>query len=366
MNSRPTHWLTSAARLAALGACWAWLAFAAPVAGRAQQSDAPATDGATPDPTPQVTPEPAATPVVPDALRWRYDKDKHMVAVEALVVEVTEEVTRQLGLTYSFNQTQPNGVVNGGFLTGGLAALGPALQAVDLPILIQGTEGNNSIEFQDRLPGLGVSLVGMHVGAGVVAARLRALLDRGDATIRTRPVAVGLNNTRIKISAINQVPYQDINDKDRLYVAYEDVGVELEVVPSIVDVRPGLGVVTLDLRTLEVSSVSGFVTAQKVDRPVFSVSSTNTKVTLNNGETFVIGGLKTRRTVHIEDRVPLLGRIWLLGYLFRSQEDIERHMDVLFFVTPYILAPGENVFFPFDFKHQRVLGPSGGIDRAAE
>jgi type II secretory pathway component GspD/PulD (secretin) len=65
---------------------------------------------------------------------------------------------------------------------------------------------------------------------------------------------------------------------------------------------------------------------------------------------------KTRRVEHAEDRVPILGSIPFIGRFFRSTQDIDRNFDVLFFITPYILAPGENIFLPTDFKHQSPLG----------
>jgi type II secretory pathway component GspD/PulD (secretin) len=137
------------------------------------------------------------------------------------------------------------------------------------------------------------------------------------------------------------------------------VGVLMEATPEIVSLRPG--VATLDITKLEVSAVSTFFTTKNVDRPVFAKSATKTKVTLADGETFVVGGLKTRRTEHNEDRVPILGDIPLLGLLFRSQMDIERNLDVLFFITPCILAPGENFLLPYDFKNQEALGVKTGL-----
>ena len=282
-------------------------------------------------------------------IAWRDDPNRHMVAVEALVVEINEERTRDLGIRYGFNDIDDGSVVDGGDVS-----LGQPLDTFRVPMLIRDPQGLTSVGFDDRMPGLGVSLAGMNIGSTVVSARLRALLEQGDAAIRTRPIAVALNNTPVLIQSIDSVPYLDRKEKGDLSVAYENVGVQMRVVPQIKDLRTRL--VELDIQNLEVSSVSSFITTQNIDRPVFNKSSTDTGVTLREGETFVVGGLKTRRAVHSEDRVPILGTIPILGALFRSRADLERNMDVLFFITPYILQPGQNFLLPYDFQNQQALG----------
>ncbi len=302
------------------------------------------------------------------------DKNYHMVAVEALVVEVNEERTRDLGIKYGFNQLNrgtirtPNsdglgfserGIVTEGseVLDSGDVRLGRPLNPVRVPVLLKQLDGITKVGFDEgRQPGFGVSLVGMNLGSSAISARLRALLDSGDAAIRTRPIALALHNTVTRIEAADEVPFLDLDEHRNMLVRWERVGVKMEVQPTIVSIRPGI--VTLDMRNLEVSSVSSFITQQNVERPVFNESSTSTRITMNEGETCVIGGLKTRRATHREERVPILGSIPLLSLLFRSQEDLERNMDVFFFIKAHILAPGENVVLPFDFKNQRVLRPN--------
>lgn len=297
--------------------------------------------------------------VLPDDLEGRYDITEHMVAVEALVVEINEERTRDLGLNFGYTQGDNSSIIDGADVD-----LGPRFSPVQVPVLIKGLPsqlgGQTDVDFTGttpggKLPGLGVSLVGMNVGTGEVSAKLRAMLNTGDAAIRTRPIGTALHNTPLLIRTVDRIPFQNVNTgKNRPIVDEKDVGVTLDVTPRIVSLKPG--VVDLNIRNLEVSSVASFITTQKVDRPVFSTSKTNTRVQLGEGETFVIGALKTRRDVHSEDQIPLLGSIPLIGLFFSSQEDLERNSDVLFFITPYILRPGENFLLPYDFKHQKALG----------
>ena len=270
-----------------------------------------------------------------------------MVAVEALVIEVNEERTRDLGLNYGFNTIErDNGVLTqgSGIISGADVRLGRALSPVRVPLLIGAPGGRNALGFASRAPGFGISLTGIDVGSGAISARLRALLDSGDAMIRTRPVAIGLNRTPVRIESRTDVPYLDMKVDNKLDIVIEKVGVLMEVVPIIEHRVPPQ--ITLEINRLEVSGVSSFITR----------SDTSTKVTLNEGETFVVGGLKTRRFMKQQDRIPILGSIPYLGVLFQSQEQIERNVDVLFFITPYIQDRGENFQPTFEFRNKEALG----------
>lgn len=329
------------------------------------QTAKPSAASPKPVPAAAIQASTAKPPKPSDPVTIQDDRNLHMVAVEALVIEVNEERTRDLGLHFGYNQAtagEGNKVTEGSGIVQGIdTTLGRELGKVSVPALVNQANGRTGISSTQRLPGLGISLVGMNVDGGAVAAQLRALLTAGDATIRTRPIAVGLNGSSMHIETVNEVPTLLINSARQLNVDFRKVGVLMEVTPIIESLRP-VPVATLDITRLEVSSVSNFITTRNVDRPVFTRSATTTKITLAAGETFVVGGLKTRRTVHLEDRVPILGDLWVIGRLFRSRQDIERNMDVLFFITPYILPPGQNFLLPFDFKNQRALGIGSEVD----
>ncbi|MFC1601592.1 type II secretion system protein GspD [Candidatus Sumerlaeota bacterium] len=279
------------------------------------------------------------------------------VAIEALVVEINENRTRDLGIEYTFNRNElyhPDNI-----LEAVDASLPITLPPVNVPVFDDvGQLGGFALGHISRTPGIGATLAGMDLGsAGRVSASLRALLEQGDAEIRTRPIAVALNGTKVTIETVDEIPFQDVvfkGNSDRLDVKFEKVGVKLHVTPRIVEPLERQ-LIDLDLTKIEVSGVSTFITVRKVNRPVFVTSSANSRIVLHNAETLVIGGLKSKREVVMEDRIPVLGRIPLLGWLFKSQHKEIQNTDVLFFLTPYILPPGVNPILPFDFEHDQVL-----------
>ncbi|MCI0588552.1 MAG: hypothetical protein L0323_17110 [Planctomycetes bacterium] len=117
-------------------------------------------------------------------------------------------------------------------------------------------------------------------------------------------------------------------------IKYKVVGVKLYVVPYLT----GADVVTLEVE-LEVSAQTGFSNlGGDVVNPVISTRIAKTLVHVRNGETFVVGGLLASNEVETENRVPILGSIPLLGYLFRSTLTQKQTTDVLFFLTPRVIA----------------------------
>ncbi|MGH7276874.1 MAG: type IV pilus secretin PilQ, partial [Candidatus Rokuibacteriota bacterium] len=72
--------------------------------------------------------------------------------------------------------------------------------------------------------------------------------------------------------------------------------------------------------------------------PSINKRTADTQVVVNEGETLVIGGIRQRESLETTTKVPLLGDIPIIGYLFKSvtrQTDPNREMVV--FITPYVL-----------------------------
>lgn len=277
---------------------------------------------------------------------WQTDEKAHMIAIEVLIVEVNEEKTRDLGLKYGYARTDVEKIVEGADVV-----LGSPLAPVQLPAFSSDALGQTKVGFTNHLPGLGVNLVGMDVGGGVVSARLRALLDQGQARVTARPIVLALHDSEALISVGSEMPYQDFNVVAGYItmpdVKFETVGIKMQIKPRIIDLKAQS--VELNITNIEIGSVSNFITTQNVDRPVFNKADTRTKVTLKAGETFQISGLKAERKSSVREGIPYLMDIPLMGALFSSRKEVASGVDILFFVTPHIIPPGQNMLVPFDF-----------------
>lgn len=286
---------------------------------------------------------------------WRSDPDVYMIAIEVLVVEVNEDKTRDLGLKFGYIRTDVEKIVEGADVV-----LGRPLGSVQVPDFNAGNALGNRVSFAPRLPGLGLSLSGMDINGGVLQIKLRALLDRGEARVTTRPIVLARNGTEAEIHVISEVPYQDIEikrDKEHPIVSNKKVGVNMKVKPTILDLTEQT--VQLEITQAEVSSISTFITTQNIDRPVLNKTNTATRITLHSGETYQVSSLKGRRVRTFREGIPFLMRVPFFGHFFSSREEVEEGFDILFFVTPHIVPPGRNVLLPYDFLHGQDLIEQG-------
>jgi type II secretory pathway component GspD/PulD (secretin) len=291
-----------------------------------------------------------------EAIDLKKDINLRQIAIETMVVEIRNEDTRNLGLSYTFNRDDENNPGN-------------SIKAVDVnfpftPDVVKiptFADSDNDLGFlvgnTNRLPGLGFRLSGMDVGMGTVSANLRMLLQSGKAEIRAHTIAVSLHNYPVTIETVDEVPFQDVKYTNKgvakLDVSNERVGVKLRATPKIIDLKKGR--IKLEIKELDLSSVTGYVTLQNVNRPVFAKSSANTVVEMTSGETFILGGFNIKRDVVQESGIPFLRRIPILGYLFKSEKKVQEKRDIFFFITPYMLDPGVSPILPTDFKHGEFL-----------
>ena len=75
-------------------------------------------------------------------------------------------------------------------------------------------------------------------------------------------------------------------------------------------------------------------------QPVFSTREIETEVTISDGATVVMGGLTRDEVRSIDDRVPFLGDIPVIGRLFRSEGETRQKRNLLIFVTANLVSPG--------------------------
>ena len=170
---------------------------------------------------------------------------------------------------------------------------------------------------------------------GIVA--IEALKSDSHVNIVSETSLQAQNNIEAEVKIVDDIPYAKSNIQgtgaDRETVQTIDrmeVGVTLKFTPYIV---PGQ-LVRMALEPTIASVMSGSDDLN----PTIAKRSAKTTVTVPDSETIVIAGL-TRTTVQkIENRIPILGSIPLLGWLFRYKSDVEKKTNLLIFVTPTVIA----------------------------
>jgi type IV pilus assembly protein PilQ len=161
------------------------------------------------------------------------------------------------------------------------------------------------------------------------------MLEREDkAEIISNPRITTADNKEARILVGKKIPLVVADEAGNAITELQTIGIQLTVVPHInQDNR-----ITLDLKP-EVSDLSSQATVQ--GGIVIVTSEAETRVIVDDGETAVIGGLIRTNESTVENGVPILKDIPLLGYLFKSQNKVKEKRELLIFVTPRIIRPSE-------------------------
>lgn len=282
------------------------------------------------------------------------DQRQDQVLVEAIIVEVSDNVAKQLGVQFLFGgKNVPFAVTNFSNVVPNIIDLAGGLLAKKVDqttTVINGntvTTGTNSaagdLLRQNAINALGQaqgSYFGGYTNVGNNAALgvlINAVQADSNSNILSTPHITTNNNVPASILFGQEIPVSTgealSNNFDNAFrtIQRQNVGIELDVTPQINadnDVR-------LDLRQ-EVSSIVGPV-SDKFNELIINKREIKTTITVASGEIAVLGGLlddNERRTIQ---KIPLLGDIPVLGELFKSRGKSRVKTNLMIFIRPTIL-----------------------------
>jgi len=165
-------------------------------------------------------------------------------------------------------------------------------------------------------------------------AQLTALEDEALARTLSTPRIVALDNEEAVIKQGQEIPFTTVDSSGRTTVTFKEAVLSLTVVPHVTaDRRVSMKIkVTDDSKGEEITFAGGFAFS-------FNRAEATSSLLVEDGSTVVIGGVRKRETGVSEKRVPFLGNIPVLGWLFKNRtEDLKpRTVELLFFITPTII-----------------------------
>ncbi len=274
----------------------------------------------------------------------RLDIPRAQVKVDAIIVEVSQETASALGVTWAaqgYGSNNPVAFTNFGSTLPGIIQLGSASAS--------GTPDPSA------LPEGAVLAVGQIRDNGTSWAAILSAL-RGDTTnnIISTPSIVSLDNEEAEIRVGQEVSFLtgsftstgaaagSVNPFQTLQ--REEVGVSLKITPQI---NEGSGVkLTIEQ---EISSIaSGSPGSSDL---VTNTRSITTTVFVEDRDILVLGGLTDDALREIEQRVPFLGRIPGLGWLFRARTATKVNRELMVFIRPTILRDSVQASFETDAKY---------------
>ena len=256
------------------------------------------------------------------------DVRRRQVFVEAIVLEATVEKTRALGVEFQ-GGTSLDG--HRGLARANLGTLAGALgDPTSVPGLILAAASNEKV----KLPN------GDEVPAHTVL--LTALQTDSDLNVLSAPNIITTDNEEAEIVVGRNVPFvasraTSATNLANLFTTVErhDVGITLRMTPQIT----ADDFVRLALFE-EVSDIDPTASAgdPTLVGPTTTIRSASTEVAARDGQTIVIGGLLSDTIRTSVRAVPYLGRIPVLGHLFRRNDDQRMKTNLLVFLTPHVIA----------------------------
>ena len=276
------------------------------------------------------------------ALITKIDIPVRQVLIEARIVEADDSFGRALGIKLGGNDLR--GVRGGvpGYGVGGdnRVTVGNNYAAIGY----QTSQGGAAPAFNDNafinLPANTTAFGGSSAATfalslfGATANRflnleLSALESEGRGNIVSSPRVITADQTKARIEQGEEIPYQQATSSGATSVSFKKASLSLEVTPQITPE----GNVILDLEVNKDSR--GALTAAG---PAINTKQVKTQVLVENGGTVVIGGIFTQDEQTEVNKVPLLGDIPYLGYLFQNRVRSTRKTELLIFITPKIVT----------------------------
>lgn len=236
------------------------------------------------------------------------------VMIEARVVEATDGFSRSLGTSSIYTPR-------------GLGAPNPApgnqvTAGVTTPI--------------NASAGTLTTLLFNRAGTQILSLQLQALETDSKGKIISSPRVVTADNAEALVETGTEVPYNSATSAGATTVSFKKATLSLLVKPKI---TPDDNVI-MDVKVNK-DSVGVLYGTQQV--PSINTNKVNTQVLVENGGTVVIGGVYTQTEADDVNKVPLLGDIPVLGYLFKSRVKSDKRAELLVFITPKIMKDTLNL-----------------------
>lgn len=265
------------------------------------------------------------------------DIRRAQVLVEAVIADITSERAAQLGISWVLNAAEKSPGA------AGVISLGDGLNSI-LGAISEGPGGDPEFAIPDAAPGGLTAAVGDLSGSLQFAAIIRALATDGESNLLSTPTLVTLDNEEAEIVVGDNVPFVTgqftstgasegaVNPFQT--IQRQDVGLTLKVKPQINEGNT----IRLEI-TQEVSSLRSAAASQSVGASDITTSKRliKTAVLAEDGQIVVLGGLIDDTTRETLNKVPGLGDIPGLGWLFRYRETNLAKRNLMVFIRPVIL-----------------------------
>ncbi len=241
----------------------------------------------------------------------KLDMRTTQVFVEVAIVDVTLDDNTKFGLEWSWtNPVSPSGRTQ---------------------------EGGADFSLAKESTGFKYSIVSDNI-----QALLHALKTRTDVKVLSTPTITTADNVEARISIGQDEPFVSSETETeggyiRRTVEFKNVAIALTVTPHVNGAS--------DVIAMEVHQTINEIVGRdsRLNAPIIASREAQTKVTVRDGQTIVIGGIIKNNRERINNAVPILSELPLIGNLFKSSQWADRKSELMVFLTPRILKSDEDV-----------------------
>jgi general secretion pathway protein D len=261
----------------------------------------------------------------------RLDIARRQVYVEAAVVEITLEKTKELGVEWRSTSdfTTNSDVVFGGQSFG----------------LI-----NSLAQDPFALSGLAIGLVSGTITFGGqqflnIGALINAIQRENDINVLSTPHLLTTDNQEAEIVVASNIPFVTATSQSAVStltsIERKDVGITLRFTPQVSEGDKVTLKIFEEISAIQPTVAAGLNPAEV--GPTTSKRTAKTTVVVDSRQTIIIGGLFRDDTDSNEQKIPCLGDIPLLGKLFGRTIDNSRKTNLVIFLTPHIVRTAEDL-----------------------
>ena len=280
----------------------------------------------------------------------KLDIPRSMVFIEALIMEVDMDKSLDIGVDWqAFGETS---------ISGKETAIGGQFNSsqglIDPGALAQGGLTVGLITEPTTIAGLTLSNI---------AAIINAVKTDDEFRILSTPQVLTTDNEEARITVGENRPYQTRSTTDPSggtfeSFEYRDVGKILKITPHVTEGRLVRMQISLEVTNIDLAST--LTTSSTL--PVTQKRTVDTTVIVKDSQTVVIGGLIEDAETQNETKVPVLGDIPVLGWLFRDRSETNTRTNLYIFLTPRVIkSPAEARNIMQDKKGQMDTVKEGEI-----
>nr|WP_245468244.1 MULTISPECIES: type II and III secretion system protein family protein [unclassified Mesorhizobium] len=255
--------------------------------------------------------------------------DSEQVNLSVRILEAKRNADRDLGV--SFRSTNGSGTTRTGT---GIAAVDKDGVVLGPGDLVTGLLSNTN-----PFGALITRVIDSNIKVDLI---IEALESKGVVRTLAEPNLTTASGETASFNAGGEVPIRSVLN-DAVRIEFKQFGVNLNFTPIVLDD----GKIHMKLAP-EVSDLTGFTPAGD---PIFTNRKLQTTVDLRDGQSFAVGGLLSSKNTRLQEQVPWLGQVPIIGALFHNSSTQKEETELVVIVTPHIVRPvkpGQQLATPFD------------------